>query len=97
MALETLRGATRFENPTAITSLPGKILLCHTKMMDCHCCGVLLYVCLGHGWALAMVLPDNFTLEGVALPLLKISEGRRGLKIRPPSQVFLASDCYATP
>ena len=65
MALETLRGATRFENSTAITSLPGGILLCHTKMMDCHCCGVLLYVGLGHEWALVMVLPDNFTLEGV--------------------------------
>ena len=52
---------------------------------------MLLYVCLGHGWALAMVLRDNFTLEGVALPLLKLSEGRRGLKIGPLSQVFLAS------
>ena len=82
VALETLRGATRFENSTAITSLPGKILLlCHSKMMDCHCCGVLLYASLGHEWALAMVLPDNFMLEGVALPLLKLSEGRRGLKI----------------
>ena len=65
MALETLIGATRFENSTSITSLPAKILLCHTKTMDCHCCGVLLYVGLGHEWALAMVLPDNFTLEGV--------------------------------
>ena len=64
--LETLRGAARFERiSTTLTSLPVKILLCHTKMMDCHCCGVLLYVGLGHEWALAMVLPDNFTLEGV--------------------------------
>ena len=33
---------------------------------------VYVYVSLGHGWALAMVLRDNFTLEGVALPLLKL-------------------------
>ena len=63
--LETLRGATRFENLTAIASVLGKILLCHTKMMDCHCFLVLLYAGLGHEWALAMVLRDNFTLEGV--------------------------------
>ena len=63
--LETLPGATRFENSTAITSLPAKMLLRHTKMMDIHCFGVLLYVGLGHGWALAMVLPDNLALEGV--------------------------------
>ena len=42
--------------------------------MDCKGCQVLLYVCLGHEWALAMVLRDNFTLEGVALPLLKLSD-----------------------
>ena len=66
VALETLIRLTRFENPTAmITSLPAKILLCHTKTMDCHCCGVLLCVGLGHDWALAMVLPDNFTFKGV--------------------------------
>ena len=65
VTLETLRGAARFEeNWTVITSLSGKILLCHTKMMDCHCFLVLLYVGLGHEWALAMVLRDNFTLEG---------------------------------
>ena len=65
VALETLRGATRFEHLISITSLPGKILVCHTKMMDCHYCELLLYIGLGHEWALAMVLPDNFTLEGV--------------------------------
>ena len=63
--LESLRGAARFENLTAATSLSGKILLCHTKMMDFHCFRVLLYVGWGHGWALAMVLRGNFTLEGV--------------------------------
>ena len=64
--LETLREElARFETSTAITSLPGKIWLCHTKMLDCHCFLVLLYVSLGHEWALAMVLCDNFTLEGV--------------------------------
>ena len=79
--LETPRGAARFQNPTAITSLPVKILLCHTKMMDFHCFRVLLYVSLGHEWALAMVLHDYLALEPVVLPLLKLSEGQRGLKI----------------
>ena len=61
---ETLRGSARFENLNSLASLPVKILLCHTKMMDCQCCGVLLYVGFGHGWALTMVLHDNLMLEG---------------------------------
>ena len=60
-----VQGSMRFENLTIITSLPGKWLVYHTKMVDCQCCGLLLYVCLGHGWALAMVLHYYFTLEGV--------------------------------
>ena len=48
-----------------LQSLPVKILLCHTKMMDCQCCGVLLYVGLGDEWALAMVLHVNFTIKRV--------------------------------
>ena len=70
VALETLRGATRFEKSTTITSLSGQILLCHTKMMDCQCFRVLLYVSFSHEWTLAMVLHDYFTLERVVLPLL---------------------------
>ena len=63
--LKLFEGQVRFQISTALTSLPVKILLCHTEMMDCQCCGVLLHVGLGHGWALAMVLHDNITLEGV--------------------------------
>ena len=63
--LKLSKGRARFEISTPPTSLPVKILLCHTKMMDCECCSVLLYVGLGHGCALAMVLHDNFMLEGV--------------------------------
>ena len=35
--LETLTGEVRLEKLITATPLPGKLLLCHTKMMDCHC------------------------------------------------------------
>ena len=37
VTLETLTGKARLEKSIAATPLPGKLLLCHTKMMDCHC------------------------------------------------------------
>ena len=46
--LETLVGQARSERLIPAKTLPGKILLCHTLMMDCHCSWVLPYVSLGH-------------------------------------------------
>src|SRR5210317_579059 len=56
--LETLRDEARFEKSIPAATLPGHLLVCHTLMMDCHCFCVLLYVCLGHGWALTRVVLD---------------------------------------
>ena len=63
--LETLVGQARSEKSIPAKTLPGKILVCHTLMMDCHCFRVLLYVCLGHGWDVTRVLHDNLALERV--------------------------------
>ena len=63
--LETLTDEARFQNSIPAEPLPGKLLLCHTAMMHRHCFRVLLYVCLGHGWALTRVLHDYLALERV--------------------------------
>ena len=63
--LNTLRGEARFENSIAAATLLGLVLLCHYVVMDFHCFRVLLYDCLGHGWDVTRVLPDNLALERV--------------------------------
>ena len=88
----------RLEKSTPLTTLHGKWLVCHTKMMDCRGFWVLLYVFLGS----CMGSDKGATwLFGVGtgtspLPLLKLSCLRRDSKNRPPWQLFMASDCYAT-
>ena len=65
-SLETLKDEARFENSIPAEPLPGKLLLCHTTMMHHQCCGVLQYVCLGHGWGTTRVLHDNLPQERVS-------------------------------
>ena len=55
----------RFENSIPTSTPPDKLLPRHYVMMDCHWFWVLLYVCLGHGWALTRVLHDYSSQEGV--------------------------------
>ena len=47
--LETLTNKARFEKSIAAsTTFPGKLLLCHTKLMDCLLLSVI--VCLFGPW-----------------------------------------------
>ena len=60
------RGGEIGKSTALSATLHGNLLVCHTKMMDDHCFRVVLYVCLGHGWADTMVLHDNLPLERVS-------------------------------
>ena len=56
--LETLTGQARFGKQKALSPSSWQVMLCHTMMMDLRCFRVVLYVCLGHVWALTRVRCD---------------------------------------
>ena len=60
----------QIKKSTALETLHGNLLVCHTEMMDCHCFRVLLYVCFGH--PLARELHDNLALERVLSGALNV-------------------------